>query len=258
MFSMRVGIAKLGAIASAVLIEYCLDELAIREDLETFVVSSGSKIRIDVLDELERREFDLKIITCPNAEKFLRPNMISGRVIVITDKASKDWLESIEWGYIVVKADSMIGARREFLDPTEMVLYNSDLLRVLAVTGVFRLIQFEIDRALKEDYLPRVVVDYGKALEFSGFSNPYARAKAMASYIIAETISKITHRACFIERDTEKFITLCATAHELMRIAGILADSAREIEKSNDTVLRTPHSRSGEILKKVGLYDLLM
>ena len=39
----------------------------------------------------------------------------------------------------------------------------------------------------------------------------------------------------------------------MMRIASLLADSAREIEKSNDTVLRTPHSRGGEILRNVKL-----
>ncbi|ADB58632.1 F420-dependent methylenetetrahydromethanopterin dehydrogenase [Archaeoglobus profundus] len=255
---MRIGIAKLGAIGSAVLLEYCLDELAMRGDIETFVVSSGSKIKVEVLEELEKRDFDLKIVTCPNAEKFLKDVNLSDRVIVITDRASKDWLDSLNWGYIVVKADAMIGARREFLDPTEMVLYNSDLLKVLAVTGIIRLLQYEINRALKEDYLPKVVVDYNTAVKFAGFCNPYARAKAIASYIIAENISKITHKACFVEKDAENYITLCATAHEMMRIAGKLADEAREIEKSNDSVLRTPHSKSGEILKKVGLYDVLM
>lgn len=249
---MRVGIAKLGAIASAVLLEYCLDEIAMREDIETFVFSSGSKIDLGIIDELEKGNFDLKIVTCPNAERFLK-RRIDGRVIVLTNRASKDWLEEVKWGYIVVKADSMICARREFLDPTEMVLYNSDILKVLAVTGVIRLLQFEIDRALKSDYLPRVIVDCEKALEFAGFSNPYAKAKAMASYIVAERVSEVTRRACFLEDDREKFVTLCATAHEMMRIASLLADSAREIEKSNDTVLRTPHSRGGEILRNVKL-----
>ncbi len=256
---MKVGIAKLGAIGSAVLLEYCLDELAMREDIETFVVSSGSKIKVEIIEEIEKRDFDLKIVTCPNAEKFLKNIDLSGKVIVITDKASKDWLNNLSWGYVVVKADSMIGARREFLDPTEMTIYNSDLLKVLAVTGVIRLLQYEINKALKkDDYLPRVVVDYNTAVKFAGFCNPYAKAKAIASYVIAERVSKITHKACFAERDAEKYVTLCATAHEMMRIAGMLADEAREIEKSNDTVLRTPHSKSGEILKKIGLYDVLI
>ncbi|RLI85231.1 MAG: methylenetetrahydromethanopterin dehydrogenase [Archaeoglobales archaeon] len=252
---MRVGIAKLGAMGSSILLEYCLNEVAMREDFETFVVSSGSRIDLRIIDEIERGEFDLKIVACPDAERNLK-RKITGRVVVVTDRASEDWLESVDWGYIVVKADSMIGARMEFLDPTEMVLYNSDILKVLAVTGVYRLLQFEIERALRGDYLPRVVVDFDKALEYAGFSNPYAKAKAIASYIIAEEVSKITRRACFHERDLERFTTLCAAAHEMMRVAGILADSAREVEKSNDTVLRTPHSRYGDILSKTRLYDL--
>lgn len=252
---MNVGIAKLGAIGTGVLLEYILDELAMRRDLETFVISSGSKINIEILNKLEENEFDLKIVVCPNAERFLKSVILSGKTILITDKSSLDWLEGKGWGYIVVKADSMIGARREFLDPTEMVLYNSDLLKVLAVTGVFRLIQFEINRTLREDYLPKIVVDHNTAIEYSGISNPYAKAKAIASYIIAEGVSKITHKACFVEKDKEKFITLCTVAHEIMRFAGKIADEVREIEKVKDHVLRTPHSKEGEILKKLKLYE---
>lgn len=252
---MKVGIAKLGAIGSSILLEYILDELAMRNDLETFIISSGSKINIEILKEIEKHNFDLKIVTCPNAEKFIDPDILSGRVILITDRSSREWLNRCGWGYIVVKADSMICARREFLDPTEMVLYNSDILKVLAVTGVVRLIQFEINRALKEDYLPKIIVDYRVAIDFSGISNPYAKAKAIASYIIAESISKITYEACFVEKDKDKFTTLCAVAHEMMKVAGKIADEVREIEKIKDTVLRTPHSKEGDILKKVGLLE---
>lgn len=44
---------------------------------------------------------------------------------------------------------------------------------------------------------------------------------------------------------------MVAAAHELLRIAAKLADEAREIEKSNDTVYRTPHVKSGEKRYKV-------
>ncbi len=254
---MRVGIVKMGAIGSAILLEYCLDEIARRKDLETRVISSGSKIKKEVLKEVG--ECDLLIIACPNVSYNLKPDELEFpfKTVVVSDNASKEWLESVKCGYIIVKADSMIGARREFLDPTEMALFNSDVLRVLAVTGIIRLIQTEIDRALKEDYVPKLVVDGLKAVEFGGFSNPYAKAKALASYYIAEKVGEITSRACFVERDFERFTLLCATAHEMMRIAGILADSAREIEKGNDTVLRTPHSKDGEILRKVKLLERL-
>ncbi len=254
---MRVEIVKMGAIGSVILLEYCLDEIARRKNFETKVISSGSKINKDVLKEVE--DCDLLIIACPNVSYNLKPNELNFpfKTVVISDNASKEWLENVNCGYIIVKADSMIGARREFLDPTEMALFNSDVLRVLAVTGVVRLIQTEIDRALKEDYLPKVVVDGLKAIEFGGFSNPYAKAKALASYYIAEKVGEVTSRACFVEKDFERFTLLCATAHEMMRIAGILADDAREIEKGNDTVLRTPHSKEGKILRKVKLLERL-
>ncbi|WP_457549470.1 F420-dependent methylenetetrahydromethanopterin dehydrogenase [Archaeoglobus sp.] len=254
---MRVGVVKLGAIGTAVLLEYCLDEIARREDIDTFVISSGSKIKPEILEDIKGENFDLLIITCPNAGRILEPEKLRFKIrtVVVTDSADKEWLESVECGYIVVKADSMIGAKREFLDPTEMALYNSYVLGVLAGTGVIRLVQHEINRALKEDYIPKVVVDCWKAVEFGGFSNPYAKAKAMAGYVIAETVSKLTTRACFVERDFERFVLLCATAHEMMRIANALVDQAREIEKSNDTVLRTPHSKDGGILRKTELLE---
>ncbi len=257
---MKVGVVKLGAIGTAVLLEYCLDEIARREDIETFVISSGSKIKPEVLENIKDENFDLLIVTCPNAGRILEPEKLrfKTKTVVVTDSANKEWLESVECGYIVVKADSMIGAKREFLDPTEMALYNSNVLGVLAGSGVIRLVQHEIDRALKEvDYIPKVVVDCWKAIEFGGFSNPYAKAKAMAGYVIAEAVSKLTTRACFVERDFERFVLLCATAHEMMRIANALVDQAREIEKGNDTVLRTPHSKDGSILRKIELLERL-
>jgi methylenetetrahydromethanopterin dehydrogenase len=255
---MRVGIVKLGAIGTAVLLEYCLDEIARREDVETFVISSGSKIKPEILEEIRDRDFDLLLITCPNASRILKPERLQfkAKTVVITDSADKGWLESLECGYIVVKADAMIGARREFLDPTEMVIFNSDVLRVLAGTGVIRLIQFEINKALKEkDYIPKIIVDCEKAIEYAYFSNPYAKAKAMAGFLIAEKVSEITVKACFFEKDVEKFITLCATAHEMMRVASQLVDQAREIEKYNDSLVRTPHAKNGSILKKVKLLE---
>jgi methylenetetrahydromethanopterin dehydrogenase len=41
----------------------------------------------------------------------------------------------------------------------------------------------------------------------------------------------------------------------MMRTAAKLADEAREIEKRNDTVFRTPHSRDGSTLSKFKLMD---
>ncbi|MEM0332753.1 MAG: F420-dependent methylenetetrahydromethanopterin dehydrogenase, partial [Archaeoglobaceae archaeon] len=84
---------------------------------------------------------------------------------------------------------------------------------------------------------------------------PYAKAKAMAAYYIAEKVADVDVKGCFMEKDPEKYIPLVASAHEMMRTAAILADEAREIEKYNDTVYRSPHARTGEILKKFKLME---
>ena len=83
-------------------------------------------------------------------------------------------------GFMIFQADSMIGARREFLDPTEMSLFNADVIKVLAATGVLRLVQQTLD-ALIEDVkagraptYPKVTVTPAKAVAAGNFGNPYA------------------------------------------------------------------------------------
>ena len=58
-----------------------------------------------------------------------------------------------------------------------------------------------------------------------------------------------------MEQDPAQYITLVSAGHEMMRSAAQLADAAREIEKDNDTVLRTPHAASGQARRKTGLAD---
>ena len=48
---------------------------------------------------------------------------------------------------------------------------------------------------------------------------------------------------------------LLAAAHEMMRTAANMCDNAREIEKSNDSVIRRPHHAKQHFLTKIGLYD---
>jgi methylenetetrahydromethanopterin dehydrogenase len=50
---------------------------------------------------------------------------------------------------------------------------------------------------------------------------------------------------------------MVATAHEMMRAAARLADEAREIEKSNDTVQRKPHFKDGSSITKKALMEKL-
>jgi methylenetetrahydromethanopterin dehydrogenase len=75
----------------------------------------------------------------------------------------------------------------------------------------------------------------------------------MAAYHIASKIPEINTKACFMEKESEKFIPLVACAHEMAQVAAKLAEEAREIEKYSDTLLRTPHSKKGEPLIKTKL-----
>jgi len=272
---MRICIAKLGAIGTAVLLEYLLDERAER-NLEVRVVTGGAKMGEREAEEVAKKVLelnpDLVVVASPNAtlpgptklREILRD--AEKPVIVVSDSPVKKICEKLEedgFGYIVITADSMIGARREFLDPSEMALYNSYMLKVLSATGALRVVQLALDRCIESFEtgnvenveLPHIVVDAWRAVEGGEFSNPYALAKAFAAYSIAEKVSTITTKACFVEKKMERYIPMVTAAHEMMRYAAKLADEARELEKSGDSVLRTPHAKDGKILRKRKLME---
>ena len=268
----RIGVFKCGNVGTAPIFELLLDELAQRKDIIVRTVTTGSKMSLEDVKEAFPKilEFDpnLLVIISPNPSvsgpAAARQMAVEKRIntIVMSDAVAKRMTEHLEKqgvGYIVVLGDPLIGARREFLDPVEMVLYNSNIMKVLAATGVFRIIHQEIDRVisiLKEKLairLPRLVIDTETIRDYSHFVNPYAKAKAMAAYHIASKIPEINTKACFMEKDSEKFIPLVTCAHEMAQIAAKLAEEAREIEKYSDSLLRTPHSKKGEPLMKTKL-----
>jgi len=270
----RVGFLKLGNIGTAPLVELLLDERAEREDVEFRVVGTGPKLTpehaVDAARKLAEFRPDIAIVISPNATL---PGPTQGRqvlaeagipTIVISDAPTKQIRQELEekgFGYIIVEADPMIGARREFLDPVEMALFNVDVIKVLAITGVFNLIQRELNAVIEaikrgeKPTLPRVVVTRMKAVEAAGFTNPYAKAKALAAYETAKNVATLTTAACFKIKEWEKYTLTAASAHEMIRTAAKLAEEAREIEKSQDTVLRTPHHKDGTILTKRKLIE---
>lgn len=264
MSEIKIVILKLGCIGSLPLFETILDERAEREDIDVRALSSGSKLGLKQCEEIANLSIQLKpdlaVVIGPaqnrdgpiKARNILRDSHVPS--IIISDSPAKkivDGLEKNGLGYIIIEADSLIGARREFLDPIEMAIYNSDVIRVLAVTGVFSIIVEEIDRVvsfLKDKVapdLPRIIIDKKRAIEAAGFHNPYARSKALAAFEISKTVAKVTTRACFKISDRNEYIPLAASGHEMMRMAAHMADEAREIEKSDDSVLRRPHFRNG-------------
>ena len=164
-------------------------------------------------------------------------------------------------GFIVIPSDSMIGAKKEFLDPTEMSLFNSDAIKVLTVAGVARAIQNELDKVVaafqagETPELPKLKLTAEKAVEHGNFNNPYANAKAIAALTIAEAVAEITSKGCFKTKEVEKYIPLVAAGHEMMRVAAKLADEIRELEKSGNSVYRNPHVSKGKVKTKTALMD---
>lgn len=270
----KIGFVKLGNIGAAPLLELLLDERADRNDIDVRVVGSGAKLNPEQAEEAARKILDfepnLVITVSPNAALpgpgKVREIMADAGIplIIVSDSPGKKIKEDVEaknQGYIIVNADSMIGARREFLDPTEMALFNADVIRVLAATGAFSVIYHEIDAVIEQikrgekPELPRVVINKETAVDALNFRNPYAEAKALAAYDIACKVADLNVEGCFKIQEAEKYIPIIAGAHEMMRVAAILADEARELEKTGDTVLRQPHKKSGEILKKIALAE---
>jgi methylenetetrahydromethanopterin dehydrogenase len=274
----KLGVLKLGCIGAAPLLDLLLDERADREDLEVRAFTCGAKLDaascVAPTDGVLAYRPDLILLVSPNAAL---PGPANSRkaigaagipVITLSDGPSKKafFKKNDEGkqvmqvpdgqGFMIFPADSMIGARREFLDPTEMSLFNADVIKVLAATGVFRLIQQELDRVIEglrqraNPKLPTVTVSADKAVAAGGFGNPYGAAKAYAALAIAEAVSAVTADGCFKEQDPTRYIGMVAAGHEMMRAAARLADEARELEKSTDTVLRTPHGSAGDVRRK--------
>jgi len=270
--SIRVGIFKCGNIGTSPLLELLLDELADRKDIRVRTVTTGSKMTLeDVEDAIPKMlEFssDVLVTISPNAAlpgpaKAREAFVSSGKpTIVITDapgKRVKADLEKQGVGYIVITGDPLIGARKEFLDPTEMALFNSNISKVLAAAGVYRIVQQEIDKVIyaigagQTPVLPRLVIDITVVRDNSVFINPYARAKAMAAYGMAEKVADINALACFVEKESLKYIPLVASAHEIAQAAARLADEAREMEKCTDSLMRKPHAKDGRLKSKTQL-----
>lgn len=279
----NLGVLKLGCIGTSPLIDLLLDERADREDLDVRAFTSGAKLDADscakTTESIIASKPDIAILACPNAAlpgpKASRKAIEEAGIPLITvsdgpskkayykkDDEGKQVLNiSDNQGFFILPTDPMIGARREFLDPSEMALFNAEVIKVLANCGVLRFIQNELDAVIEafksgaELPLPRANVTAEKAITAGGFSNPYAAAKALGALKITEAVAGITSKGCFVEQDASKYITMVAAGHEMLRKAASLADEAREMEKSNDSVLRTPHGASGEAMSKTKLGD---
>ncbi|HUX99051.1 MAG TPA: F420-dependent methylenetetrahydromethanopterin dehydrogenase [Candidatus Deferrimicrobium sp.] len=265
----KIGVVKAGNIGVSPVIDLLLDERADRENIDVRVVASGAKLNPDQCEEVAKKILDyqpqLAIFLSPNAglpgPSKAREILSEAKIptIIISDAPGKKAVEDIEakgQGYLILMADSMIGARRPFLDPIEMALFNANILSVLAITGVLAIVYTEIDKVIAQiekgetPTLPRIVVNKKNAIKAAGFSNPYAEIKAMAAHEICKNVADMNVEGCFKTKGREDYMPIVGAAHEMMRQAMLLADQAREIEKNGNTVLRRPHDTDGKMLSK--------
>lgn len=270
----RVTVVKLGCIASTALLESLLDERASREDIVVRSFSSGTKMDAQSAREVEAIaasvKSDIFLVVSPNASleepKLLAENLAKkAPTVIVSDAPARKAVQDFEKshvGYIIIEADSLIGVRKEFLDPIEMALFNSDVIRVLAVTGAFRVLHEEIDKVIesvkrRKTRLPKLIVNKDVAIKRGEFSNPYAKAKAMASFEMARLAGQLSAEGAYKVKERERYLTIVASAHELMREAALLADQAREIEKIEDKVSRHVHLNDGTTKIKKRLFDNL-
>ncbi len=272
--NIRITVVKLGCIASTALIESLLDERASRNDIVVRSFSSGTKMDAqsakDLVEIAISVKSDLFLVVSPNATleepRSLVKNLSKkAPTTVISDAPAKRVLEDFEKssiGYIIVEADSLIGVRKEFLDPIEMALFNSDVIRVLSATGAFRALYEEIDRLIEstknnDKYIPKSIINKELAVNRGNFSNPYARAKAMASFEMARLAGELSAEGAYKVKERKRYLNIVASAHELMHAAALLADQAREMEKFSDRVSRHIHMYDGSVRIKKGLFDAI-
>ena len=161
----KIAIIKSGNIGTSPVIDLLLDERADRPNI--------------VVPKIDAFEPDFAIFISPNpgapgpakAREMLSEKDVPA--IIIGDapgKGKKDEMDEQGLGYIIVMSDPMIGAKREWLDPTEMAIFNSDILKVLAETGALRLVQQTIDTVIEQAEagaieLPKLIVTAEKAAE---------------------------------------------------------------------------------------------
>jgi methylenetetrahydromethanopterin dehydrogenase len=267
----KIGFVKLGNIATSLAIDLALDEIAERTDIEFKDISFGPKMTKkegEASGELKAWGPQLVVISSPNAATAgptaAREIFKGTPTIVVSDgpskKEARDAIAADGFGYIILPMDPLIGAKREFLDPAEMALFNADALKVLGAGGAVRLVQEELDLAMQsiskgETVLPAILATPEKCAQRMDFQNPYARAKAVGALYMAQTVAAIDAQACFRLKELESIALAAAAGHEVMRAAASLADAARELEKAMDTVSRKPHARSGELMKKTRLLE---
>ena len=269
----KITFVKIGNITLTTLIDIMLDERASRTDIEGTVISSSTKMKLSAAERIvpliDQVETDLMIMISPNASDEGPQSIITKYknkypLIVVSDTANKEvrdkWKED-GIGYIIAPFDPMIGAKKDFLDTTEMCLYNGYIITAFSACGVFAYITALLDdviRQLKEGKKPELPTRNMSSIGIVtsvNFSNEYSRPKALAVLNILTEAGELNVNGCFVEKDKEKSLIKVAGAHEMVRQAAILADEVRELEKTSNHLIKTPHGKEGELLHKIHFFD---
>ena len=269
----KITFVKIGNITLTTLVDIMLDERASRTDIDATVISSSTKMKPEAAERLfpliDQVETDLIVMVSPNANDKGPQSVIDKYkekypVIVVSDAADKEmrakWKEE-GVGYIIAPFDPMIGAKLDFLDPTEMCLFNGYIITTFSTTGVFayitKLLDDVIDQ-LKEGKKPELPKNYLSSIGVVSsypFTNEYSKPKAMAALNILSEAGKLNVNGCFIEKDPKRQLVKVAAAHEMVRQASFLADEVRELEKGINHLVRTPHNKEGQVLHKAHFFD---
>lgn len=269
----KITFVKIGNITLTTLVDIMLDERASRTDIEATVISSSTKMKPEAAERIfpliDQVETDLMIMISPNAgdkgpQAVIERYKSKHPLIVVSDTADKEMRQ--KWkdegiGYIIVPFDPMIGAKLDFLDPTEMCLFNGYIITTFSTCGVFSYITSLLDEVIdqlkaggKAEVPSRNMSSIGVVTSYP-FSNPYSKAKALAALNILEEAAKLNVNGCFVEKDSEKALIKVSAAHELVRQSSILGNEVRELEKSANHVVRTPHNKEGKVLHKTHFFD---
>ena len=229
----KLGVIKCGNIGCSPLLDLLFDERAERQDFDCIVISSSAKLNPENCEKVTKlmieQKPDLILFTSPNAalpgpskaRELLANSGIPS--IIVSDAPGKKAVEDCESkniGYFIVTNDSMIGAKKPFLDPMEMALFNSDIIAVLALTGVFNLIVNEVEKVIQQikngekPELPKIIVKKNNAVEAAGYQNPYAVAKALGAFEIAKSVADINVEGCFKTKGRENYMPIVGAAHE--------------------------------------------
>ena len=269
----KITFVKIGNITLTTLIDIMLDERASRTDIDATVISSSTKMKPEAAERIfpliDQVETDLMVMISPNAND-KGPQSVIDRykekypLIVVSDGGDKEVRE--KWkedgvGYIIVPFDPMIGAKRDFLDATEMCLFNGYIINAFSTCGVFAYINELLDGVIEQlkagdkPELPTRNMSAIGVVTAYPFSSEYARPKALAALTMLQNSAKLNVNGCFVEKDRQKALIKVAGAHEMVRQAGLLADEVREMEKATNNLIRMPHGKDGKLLHKVHFFD---